>query len=550
MRPVFTLHLGDFIHPLPELANAAAAWVEVAALLKELSSPLHVTPGNHDIGDKPNPLMPAASVRPEWRRAYEKTVGPDRVVFDHAVCRFVLFNSPVLNADPAADRDFFRCLEDIFAGAEGRRLFVATHYPIFLHKPGEPGHYDNIDQPARGRLLDLLERHAVEAVFTGHIHNPFWHRLGHTDFHGVPSVSFVRRDYAELFRVGPLAEDGREDPEKIGFVLVDVHERGHVARFLRLRDYAEGKVTVPSHVGIDPPAPFGVDLRHPWAETVAFPFNPPTDAFHRKTVRNDYQVLALIELGIKDVRIPIEDLEHPETRSRMADLGTFGMRFTAFTTEHSILHLEGLIQDAPDALDTVELIGSRHELISCAADFLQSAGCRKVGLMVNELRPAVAAPNSPRLGKHRIDLGQSPYDLPSAEDFLRETTKGLTRAGLVFRAAVDEVDDDMLQKVAAYAADQAVDVALHVAWAAEDMSSAAADEMRLIAFIERLFASRQPAPGLRIFLDTFMEIDRGYHVRSGLIDRRANFTKAGHTLRSALADRRQHQEQAESERDS
>ncbi len=90
LRPAFALHLGDIVHPLPELASAAAAWDEALALLGGLGCPLHVTPGNHDIGDKPNPMMPAAAVRPDWLKRYTRVAGPARKVVDHAGCRLVL----------------------------------------------------------------------------------------------------------------------------------------------------------------------------------------------------------------------------------------------------------------------------------------------------------------------------------------------------------------------------------------------------------------------------------------------------------------------------
>ncbi|MEO1017094.1 MAG: hypothetical protein AAFY56_05315, partial [Pseudomonadota bacterium] len=482
--------------------------------------------------------MPAASVRPEWLAGFEARNSAARKVLDHANCRFILIDSPSLNADKEADDELFDWLETTLAQASGRRVFVATHYPVFLHTADEPSHYDNIDEPARARLLTLFEHHNVEAAFTGHIHNLFWHRRDRTDFYGVPSLSFIRRDYSELFRVGPLAEDGREDQGKIGFFLIDVHEHGHVARFLRLRDYAGGEVTVPAHVAIDPPAPFGVDFRHPWAETVAFPFNPPTDAFQRKSVRNDYQVQALIELGIKDVRVPIQDLEASSTRTRLDDLSSLGIRCTAFTTDVRRTRLEPLLEKAASALDTIELIGLRQDLISSAAERSALIEPGHLKLMLNELRPPIPDPNTPLAGKHKIDVGQSPRDLRRAAALLEEVTKGPSRPGLVFQTVVGDVDTPMLDALGAFANEHKTEVALHVAWAATDMSSSATDERRLTTFIERLFTMPAPFGSIRIFLDTFMDIDRGYHVRRGLIDRRANFTQAGLALRTALAHRK------------
>ncbi len=529
LEPAFVIHLGDLIHPIPQLSSASTAWHEVAGIMSGLQVPVYATPGNHDIGDKPNPLMPAAGVRSEWVGTFENKNGPSKNIADLGDCRFVLFSSPKLNADATEDEALLSWLDETLRNASGRRLFVATHYPIFLHSPDEPSHYDNIDEPARERLLKLFEQNNVKAVFTGHIHNFFWHRHHGTEFYGVPSLAFVRRDYAELFRVGPYAEAGRDDPQKVGFFIIDVHEHGHVVRFIRLPDYDGDDMAIPGHVKTGP-APIGVDLRHPWAETTVFPFNPPTDAFLRKRVRNDYSVQALIELGIKDVRVPIEDLETPETRSRMADLSTIGIEFTVFTTDLDGARLNAALGNPPRGLKTLELIGLREVLcgqLEAVARLTSTIGCH---LALNELRPAAASGS----GKHRVDIGQSPADLATAEAFLSVFPRA-HRSALVFRAQADESDARTVGLVSDFSRSHDINAILHVAWAAEDMSASATDETELIALIDRLWEASAQAQRVTIFLDTFMEFDRSYHVRSGLIDRRCNFTAAGWHMRRFLA---------------
>lgn len=96
--PAFALHLGDVVHPLPDVAESEAARAAAEALLAPLPCPLHVTPGNHDIGDKPNPLVPAASVRPDWLARFQRRFGPNLVTFDHAGCRFAIFNDLLVNS--------------------------------------------------------------------------------------------------------------------------------------------------------------------------------------------------------------------------------------------------------------------------------------------------------------------------------------------------------------------------------------------------------------------------------------------------------------------
>ena len=55
------------------------------------------------------------------------------------------------------------------------------------------------------------------------------------------------------------------------------------------------------------------------------------DEFDRKQVRNDYPLLALWEMGIRRLRIPLSDLSNDRARERLRDLRQHGQVFTLFT---------------------------------------------------------------------------------------------------------------------------------------------------------------------------------------------------------------------------
>ncbi len=50
----FVVHGGDVPHPVPELSSHRAALAIASETYARLKVPLHVVPGNHDVGDKPN----------------------------------------------------------------------------------------------------------------------------------------------------------------------------------------------------------------------------------------------------------------------------------------------------------------------------------------------------------------------------------------------------------------------------------------------------------------------------------------------------------------
>lgn len=138
----------------------------------------------------------------------------------------------------------------------------------------------------------------VEAVFAGHVHNFWYDRVGKSEFYMLPSTAFLRHDFSEFFRTAPAPEDefGRGDLEKFGYMIVDVYESGHVAYSVRTngRRAAPGEppapapiqtLTHPKVAGLDT---IGVELRHPWAESVQITSTGGVQEFGRKWARNDF----------------------------------------------------------------------------------------------------------------------------------------------------------------------------------------------------------------------------------------------------------------------
>ena len=338
----FVMHLGDVVHPVPALTDlyeqAAARFHEVAA---ELRHPLYLAPGNHDIGDKPIVWGPGGVVREEFIELWNRNFGPNYQAFEHGDCRFYLVDAQIINSGLAHEAEQKAWLEADLAEAAGagKRLFLGTHYPPFLTEAGEDEHFDNIAEPGRSWLLNLLERHGAEALFSGHVHNFWYNRHGVTDCYALPSTAFVRQDYAEIFRASPPpeTEGGRSDFAKLGYFLVHVHAGSHLCRWVR----SHGAVVEPGgpdHDGRDgidavhplenPNTRFGFDMRQNWLEIVEVPPSGSLDEFDRKRTRNDYALMALLEMGVRRVRIPARDLIDPEHRRRLDDCAHQGLLFT------------------------------------------------------------------------------------------------------------------------------------------------------------------------------------------------------------------------------
>jgi hypothetical protein len=543
--PRFVIHLGDLVHPVPELPTFDTAVALTKQVFQQHHNALHVLPGNHDIGDKPNRTMPAKSVRDDWIAIHEKNFGPSWSSFDSGDVRFVLINNPVLNSKSPRETAQWAWLTQTLASAGGRRLFLFMHYPLFLLSPSEPGTYDNIDEPARSEFLSLIHRHNVEAVFAGHVHNIFYHRLGETEFYVMPATSFVRQDFSDMYRIEAAAENGRNDAEKLGFALVDVYSDGHVVHYLRSYGEilaADAPAGIPearsSSVQLPHPkkpggAPLGVFLRHPWSEIVTLPYNGPMDEFHRKQARNDYQLAALWRLGIRHARVPLTDVLDAATRARMTDLVAIGHRFTVFGFDVPQGEAAVVVQDSRALIERFEVVLPRDAIVAKAVELQRFRDALGRPVLVS---PVATSADEVKVGS-KIELfvahGFRPSQTRAVDTMLAADPLGGVD-GFVFRAHLSDDLAAVADALAAWSRAAGRGADCHLRIAAGNPAQNITDENEILNGVVELFALALAHPDVTFMVDTFMDIDRGYFVRHGLIDRRCNLRPAG-TAVEALA---------------
>lgn len=533
--PQFIVHLGDLVHPVPELATFSEAVALTHDVFRQHHNIMHVLPGNHDIGDKPNRMMPAKSIRASWIDIHEANFGPSWRSFDQGGVRFILLNNPILNSGLPHERTQFAWLEETLASAGQMRILVFMHYPLFVLDPDEPSTYDNIDEPARSRLLTLLKKHNVEAVFAGHVHNIFYHRLGGTEFYVMPATSFVRQDYSEMFRIEAVHENGRDDAEKLGFAIVDVYADGHVVNYLRSygeeidanaagRTIAKRTTDLLPHPKRAGGAPFGVFMRHPWSETVTLPQNGPMDEFVRKSIRNDYPLAALWRMGIRHLRVPASDVYGAESRARMGDLVANGHRFTV--SGFGVPAGENLraTMESAALIDRYELVLPFDEMLPRKDEI--AAFLRALGKPVL-LAPVATSADDAKVGS-KIELFVSHGFGPSRmADIETLVTAGVDVDGFVVRAETRDDLPALAAQLSQWCEAKGFSMDLHLRIAANNPATNVRDDDAILRATVELFACALAFPKVTMLFDPFMDLDRGYFVRHGLIDRRCNSRAAG-----------------------
>ena len=223
MEPAFVVHLGDITDPVPvspSFVDSAQAFHKAS---ESFSMPYHLVPGNHDIGEKIHPALPKidanVSITKRAIDQYEQHFGRQRYSFEHEGCLFLVINTMLINSGLEAEREQWDWLEETLSANAGKRTFVFAHYPLYLSARDEPDFYDNIDEPGRSQLIDLLKQYDVEGYYAGHVHNYFYNHLNGMHQFVLPSTGIIRADYMEFFRTTPTRDIGRFDPRQDRFFL-------------------------------------------------------------------------------------------------------------------------------------------------------------------------------------------------------------------------------------------------------------------------------------------------------------------------------------------
>ncbi len=528
--PAFVVHLGDIVHPMPGLpvfAEAARRFKEIASSLRV---PLHLVPGNHDVGDKALDWMPADIVCADYVYRYRETFGKDYYAFDCGSLRGIVINSLLLNSGLPQEAEQREWLESELRASAGRRLFAFIHYPPYVLEAGERSTYDNIDQPGRAWLLDLLRLHEVEAMFAGHVHN-FWYDVhAGTEMYLLPSTAFLRHDYSEFYRVNPGSEFGRGDVGKFGYCVVDVHERGHVMRLVRTdgRQQRPGEVHTPrrtpppASVKSAPNTGVGVELRHPWAEVLEIPSTGGVQEFGRKPARNDYPVMTLWEMGARLLKVPDHDITQASVRERVKLMCAVGHQFIATSFGVPRAGFVSALEEAPGILEAVEVNISGAALRREAGRLAEFRKRFPVPIYWAKLRMHEDARYDGQHVSHFIKTGLTPPEL----DEVGAVMDGAGVRGLVDGVVV-RIDRDLdliatAERLRHFAAESGLSVLGAIKLTDASVARTRDDDLdtaRLAA--EALIAARL-SPRVRYVFDTFMDVDRGYFPRNGFIDRMFN----------------------------
>ena len=231
LQPEFVIELGD-------LFTGMAWWSEESyerlahfalGLVARLDGPVYHVPGTHDCGvQHPHPV-PDMVCTPETCDRYRKLIGDNYYSFEAQGCRFIVINNQLCNSGYPEEEAQRGWLEDeLQKPSSAQRTFALMHVPPFWRAPDEEGgegNFNTLLQPGRSWLLELLSRHRVDVVYSGHIEFGFaneWHGI---HLRTLNSTTRTRDFLSTLGTPKPMSGLARfYDPYKVGFLVVRVRD--------------------------------------------------------------------------------------------------------------------------------------------------------------------------------------------------------------------------------------------------------------------------------------------------------------------------------------
>jgi hypothetical protein len=411
------------------------------------------------------------------------------------------------------------------------------HYPPFVYSETEHGSYDNLDEPGRSWLVNLMKRPNVEASFAGHVHNFWYEQLDQSGFYMLPSTAFLRHDYSEFYRVKPTVEFGRGDVAKFGYFIVDVFADGHIAypiRTMGVRTSASSQEKKSSVQYLTNPKSsdfnqVGVELRHTWTEVAQIPATGGVQEFGRKSARNDYPLLALWEMGAKLSKVTDQDALDDATNRRMLLLANMGHRFllTSLGAPKTSLLEVNLGRAGVTGIET-NLSTARFQ--SSLEKLKEFKAKTNLNIFWCKIHTYDDSHYDGKHFSHFVKAGFTTDELTAQATLIQEALATKAIDGITVRV---ESDQDLLRVAPLlndFAKEYQCKIVASLKLSGPSIAQSNDDEAALIEKVCVAMLYSKSSSGVQYIFDTFMDVDRGYYPRGAFIDRQFNPNAAAHVF--------------------
>ena len=509
INPNFIVHLGDLLQDNPAADTFQQSMLKAKKIFDQYGFEMLYVAGNQDVGDKPDPMMPTNVVGSETLGFYEHIFGKSWYIRKKANVNFVILNALLLNTSLSENQQQKTWFEQTLARLENERKFLFLHIPPFLQDINEVsiGHYDNLADPDRTWLCDLIKEYGVEMMMSGHVHHQFFNKMGDTKFYIAPSTAFTRPTFPHMFCSGAPSEQGRDDVGKLGFYHVSVFAEDFKVEFIRtdgidtISDYRPKIIVPQNQCGENK---LGVTLKHPITEFRELPIAWPSTI--RLPVRNDYPTLALLELGCSFIRCPIQEFADHHRVKCLANLVDHGVKIAVCFFAHEFDLFSKLFIENKKLIHAVELqcIKSRSENIA----LLKKVDGR-VEKNISIIDPKFQVPNKQLL---RTRYGYTRNEILELDQQCGDAELKIDRVLCHDVEIIEDVDDfaEFMKRLSNIAAVDFI------------FEGKTLDDSQLTKDLTRTYFMIHRFADSRLYVDPLIDMDRSMDVTHGLLDTHCN----------------------------
>jgi 3',5'-cyclic AMP phosphodiesterase CpdA len=217
-RPDLVVHTGDVTVDGAEVEEDLRY---AAELMRRLGVRFRAVPGNHDVGDAGHQRQPVDDEKlARWRGHF----GPDRWVEDVESFRLIGLDAMLLASGHPEEAAQMAWLAAVMEEARDRPIAWFLHRPLFIDSPdeGDTGYW-SVKPQQRARLVELVRRHSVALVATGHLHKAHQTVCEGTRYVWGPASAFL---------VGPDMQPPMSGTKQLGAVQYEFDGTGLQAEIM------------------------------------------------------------------------------------------------------------------------------------------------------------------------------------------------------------------------------------------------------------------------------------------------------------------------------
>jgi hypothetical protein len=228
--------------------------------------------------------------------------------------------------------------------------------------------------------------------------------------------------------------------------------------------------------------------------------------------------------------VPFADLANADVRQRLSDFVKLGFEFTVYTLGVPDEAILTTIETHGNLLVNWEIIFPEHTVSQIGAAINRAQSLFPGQLFIAPVVPIREDDGAGKTFQHFASHGFSSRQVDKAENWLSMIDNQVDDIGLTYRvspwdepsAAMREIDQQSKRVKL-----------INLQLPRLDEGVCFDDDNRLQSFIVDAYKASRTMVNTTVFIDTFVDSDRGYYPRNGLLDRRFNPRPAFYALKLA-----------------